>query len=93
MKEVKKVSELKNSRKERRQDFYHKVEKGTYSLRQAIVAYRYMLGKNQTDFAEFTGVPIRTIQDFEQGKANPTLRTLEKMLIGSGLEISVKRKG
>ena len=92
MKEIKKVSELKNTRQQRRQEFYKKVEQGSYSLRKAILEYRYMLGKSQADFAEFTGVPIRTIQDFEQGKANPTLKTIDKMLRGSGLEVGVRRK-
>jgi DNA-binding XRE family transcriptional regulator len=51
-----------------------------------------MIGKNQNDFAKFVGVSLRTLVDFEQGKGNPTISTIEKMLTGSGLVLTVGRK-
>lgn len=51
-----------------------------------------MIGKNQKDFAKFVGVSLRTLVDFEQGKGNPTISTIEKMLTGSGLVLTVGRK-
>jgi transcriptional regulator with XRE-family HTH domain len=42
-------------------------------------------------FAEFTGVPRRVVMEFEQGRGNPTLKTLEKLLKGSGLKIGLQR--
>lgn len=91
-KKITKVSELKSSREDRRSEFYQNIDNASMTLREAVLAYRYMLDKNQKEFAKFVKVPLRTIQDFEQGRSNPTEQTLLKMLRGSGLELSVRRK-
>ena len=91
MKKVRRVTELKGTKKERRIEFYKAVDEQTMNIQQAVLHYRYMLGMNQVEFAKFTEVPLKSIRDFEQGKSNPTIKTIEKMLTGSGLEIGVKR--
>lgn len=92
MRKARRVGGLKTTPQERRKMFYARVENQSFEIKEAILEYRYMLDMNQKEFAIFTGLPLNTIQNFEQGKANPTLKTLEKMLLGSGLEICVRMK-
>lgn len=77
---------------ERRKLFYEKVDNQSMSLRETVVEFRLMLGKSQEEFARFAKIPLSTLRGIEQGRANPTLKTLEKALKGSGLVLSVKRK-
>lgn len=91
MKKQRKTSKSLN-RTQLRNEFYEKVESGELNLRQAIREFRIMTGKNQREFAKFVGVSPRVLMAFEQGKGNPTLSTVKKMLKGSGLELSVARR-
>ncbi len=78
-------------RNELRRIFYEGVDHGEWNLRAALRQFRMMLGMTQTEFAKYTEVPRRVVMAIEQGKGNPTVRTLEKLLKGSGLRISVQR--
>lgn len=49
-----------------------------------------MLGITQTELAEMADVGIATVKDFERGKGNPSLKTLEKLCMVLGLEIQLK---
>ena len=91
-KNIRKVSEIDSSPKERREEFYKRVDSSSLELREAVIQYLYMLNKNQAEFAKFTKTPLRTLRDFEQGRGNSTFETLLKFLRGSGLELSVRRK-
>ncbi len=53
---------------------------------------REILRVNQETLAELSGVGLRTLKQFESGKGNPTLRTIQKLVDVLGLEISLKLK-
>lgn len=53
---------------------------------------RESLQVNQETLAELSGVGLRTVKQFESGKGNPTLITLQKLGDALGLEITMKVK-
>jgi len=57
-----------------------------------IKARREMLQVTQETLAELSGVGLRTLKQFESGKGNPTLMTLQKICDVLGLEICLKIK-
>jgi len=46
----------------------------------------------QDTLAELSGVGLRTVKQFESGKGNPTLLTLQKLTDVLGLEVSLSIK-
>ena len=46
----------------------------------------------QKTLADLSGVSLRTLKQFESGKGNPTLLTLQKLADVLGLEVSLKIK-
>jgi len=50
---------------------------------------RENLQVTQETLAKLSGVALRTIKQFESGKGNPTLRTLQKISNVLGLEVSL----
>jgi len=46
----------------------------------------------QETLAELSGVGLRTLKQFESGKGNPTLLTLEKLSDVLGMEVCMKIK-
>ncbi|MFA8342737.1 MAG: helix-turn-helix domain-containing protein [Rhodothermaceae bacterium] len=50
---------------------------------------RNILGISQKDLAELSGVSERTIRDIEQGKGNPGLNQIKKILDILGLSITI----
>jgi y4mF family transcriptional regulator len=61
-------------------------------LIKAIKERREMLKVTQQSLAELSGVGLRTIKQFESGKGNPTLQTLQKIADLLGLELTLKLK-
>lgn len=57
-------------------------------LGEVIKTRRAKLKLSQVDLAEMSGVSLATVKDIERGKANPSLRTVEKLIDVLGLEIS-----
>ncbi|MDN5201007.1 helix-turn-helix transcriptional regulator [Fulvivirgaceae bacterium BMA10] len=53
---------------------------------------RKMLRVTQESLAELSGVGLRTLKQFESGKGNPTLLTLQKLADVLGLEVCLKLK-
>lgn len=53
---------------------------------------RKMLQVTQETLAELSGVGLRTLKEFESGKGNPTLLTVQKLADVLGLEVSLKLK-
>lgn len=53
---------------------------------------REALQVTQDTLAEISGVGLRTLKQFESGKGNPTLSTLQKIADVLGLEISLNIK-
>ena len=56
---------------------------------------RESLNVTQQSLAQLSGVGLRTVKQFERGKGNPTLQTLQKLGDALGLEVTVivKSKG
>jgi transcriptional regulator with XRE-family HTH domain len=61
-------------------------------LIKAIKARREALQVTQEHLAELSGVGLRTLKQFESGKGNPTLVTLQKLADVLGLEVGLKLK-
>jgi transcriptional regulator with XRE-family HTH domain len=57
-----------------------------------LKARRESLKVTQETLAELSGVGLRTLKQFESGKGNPTLMTLQKLGDALGLEISISVK-
>lgn len=58
----------------------------------AIKARRESLQITQETLSSISGVGLRTLKQFESGKGNPTLSTLQKLADVLGLEVSLKLK-
>ena len=54
----------------------------------AIKKRRDNLGVSQDVLAELSGVGLRTLKQFESGKGNPTLDTLNKLGNALGMELT-----
>ncbi len=53
---------------------------------------RENLKVNQENLAKLSGVGLRTLKQFESGKGNPTLNTIQKIADVLGLEVCLKVK-
>lgn len=61
-------------------------------LIKTIKERRDMLNVTQATLAELSGVGLRTLKQFESGKGNPTLLTLQKLAAVLGMEIGMQVK-
>ena len=61
-------------------------------LIKTIKERREALQVTQITLAELSGVGLRTLKQFESGKGNPTLLTLQKISDVLGMELSLKLK-
>jgi y4mF family transcriptional regulator len=59
-------------------------------LGQIIKARREVLAITQMDLAEISNMGLRTLKALENGKTNPTLETLNKVMDVLGMELSVE---
>ncbi|MEN9443239.1 MAG: hypothetical protein RIS47_129 [Bacteroidota bacterium] len=57
-----------------------------------IKARRKSLQVTQESLAQLSGVGLRTLKQFESGKGNPTLQTLQKIADVLGFEVSLTIK-
>lgn len=62
------------------------------NLIDTIKERRENLQVNQENLAKLSGVGLRTLKQFESGKGNPTLQTVQKIADVLGLEICLKVK-
>jgi transcriptional regulator with XRE-family HTH domain len=53
---------------------------------------RAELHVTQETLAELSGVGLRTLKQFESGKGNPTLQTLQKLTDVLGMEVFIRVK-
>lgn len=53
---------------------------------------RDVMQVTQETLAELSGVGLRTLKQFESGKGNPTLMTLQKLADVLGMEVCLKLK-
>ena len=58
-----------------------------------VKARRESLHVTQETLAQLSGVALRTLKQFESGKGNPTLQTLQKLGDALGLQVTVTIKG
>jgi transcriptional regulator with XRE-family HTH domain len=60
-----------------------------------VKARRESLRVTQDTLAQLSGVSLRTLKQFESGKGNPTLQTLQKLgdVLGLELTVTIKSKG
>ncbi|GEM53522.1 hypothetical protein EB1_33120 [Empedobacter brevis NBRC 14943 = ATCC 43319] len=72
--------------------FTIKVQYMTLLLIEQIKERRKVLDITQETLAEISGVGLRTLKQFESGKGNPTLETLQKLCDALGLEIRLEIK-
>jgi transcriptional regulator with XRE-family HTH domain len=61
-------------------------------LIKTIKERREALQVTQEGLAELSGVGLRTLKQFESGKGNPTLLTLQKISDVLGMEVCLKIK-
>jgi len=61
-------------------------------LIKTIKERRQALQVTQEGLAELSGVGLRTLKQFESGKGNPTLLTLQKLSDVLGMEVCLKIK-
>jgi len=61
-------------------------------LTQILKERRENLKISQETLAELAGVGLRTLKQFESGKGNPTLKTIQKLAHVLGLEITLEVK-
>ncbi|MBK7633627.1 MAG: helix-turn-helix transcriptional regulator [Saprospiraceae bacterium] len=61
-------------------------------LIKTIKERRETLHVTQESLAELSGVGLRTLKQFESGKGNPTLSTLQKISDVLGMELCLKIK-
>jgi len=61
-------------------------------LIKTIKKRREVLQVTQETLAELSGVGLRTLKQFESGKGNPTLLTLQKLADVLGMEVSLTLK-
>lgn len=61
-------------------------------LIKTIKGRRVALKVTQEALAELSGVGLRTLKQFESGKGNPTLSTLQKLSDVLGMEVCLKIK-
>lgn len=62
------------------------------NLIHVIKQRRENLKVNQENLAKLSGVGLRTLKEFESGKGNPTLQTIQKIADVLGLEVCLKVK-
>ena len=61
-------------------------------LIQTVKERREVMQVTQETLAELSGVGLRTLKQFESGKGNPTLSTLQKLADVLGMEVCLKVK-
>ncbi len=61
-----------------------------FSIIQAMLDARKASGLTQKDLAEKTGIAQGDISKLENGSANPSLRTLQRLADGMGMKLKIE---
>lgn len=61
-----------------------------FTIVQAIINARKNSGMSQKELSEATGITQADISRLENGSANPSLRTLERLASGMGMRLKVE---
>lgn len=62
------------------------------TIAEAIRERRKFLGITQEELAEICSISLRSLVDLENGKGNPTVEQLDKIINALGLELTIKIK-
>ncbi len=88
------MSDLKNYLDKQLQDKEFKEEWETlepeFSVMQAMIDARKSAGLTQKQLSEKTGITQADISNLESGKANPSLRTLQRLASGMGMKVKIE---
>ena len=68
------------------------MELTTIKIGKTIKKRRKELSLELKDLQDYSGVNYVSISEIENGKANPTIKTLEKLLDVLGMELDIKVK-
>lgn len=68
------------------------MELTTTKIGKTIKKRRKELSLELKDLQDYSGINYASISDIENGKANPTIKTLEKLLDVLGMELDIKVK-
>ncbi len=60
-----------------------------FAIMQAIIDARKASGLTQKELAERTGIAQGDISKLENGSANPSIRTLQRLAAGMGMKLQV----
>ena len=66
------------------------MELTTIKIGKIIKKRRLELNLELKDLQDYSGVNYASISDIENGKANPTIKTLEKLLDVLGMQINIE---
>ena len=77
--------------KEHRREILDAIDRGELEIGAAVKALRRTTGKNQHEYAELTGISPRILMQIEQGRGNPTMKSLQKVLAPFGFTLSLRR--
>ena len=69
-----------------------KMESTSTKIGKTIRIRRKELNLELKDLQDYSGVNYVSISEIENGKANPTIKTLEKLLDVLGMELDIKVK-
>ena len=61
-----------------------------FSVMQAMITARKSTGLTQKQLSEKTGITQADISNLESGKANPSLRTLQRLASGMGMKVKIE---
>lgn len=61
-----------------------------FSIMQAMIDARKSSGLTQKQLAERTGITQADISKLENGNANPSLRTLQRLAAGMGMRVKIE---
>ena len=60
-----------------------------FAIMQAIIDARKSAGLTQKELSERTGIAQADISKLEKGNGNPSLRTLQRLAAGMGMQIKI----
>ena len=61
-----------------------------YAIKQAVIDARQASGLTQQQLATRTGINQADISKLENGSANPSLRTLQRLAAGMGMNLKIE---
>ena len=61
-----------------------------FSIIQAMIDARKASGMTQKQLADKTGIAQADISKLERGNANPSLRTLQRLAAGMGMQVKIE---